>query len=96
MIYMLSASGVVPSMGCQITANNYNFDVVKEFVYLGTAININNDVNLEIMRRVSLARCYYCLNRELRSRDLFRTTKLALYKALILPVLLYGAKAWTL
>ena len=28
--------------------------------------------------------------------DLSRVTKLTLYKALILPVLLYGAEAWTL
>ena len=33
MKYMLSTSGVVPRMGSQITANSYNFDVVKEFIY---------------------------------------------------------------
>ena len=43
---MLRTSGVVPRMGSQITANSYNFDVVKEFIYLGTAINTNNDVSL--------------------------------------------------
>ena len=36
------------------------------------------------------------LNRQLSSRDLSSATKLTLYKALILPVLLYGAQAWTL
>ena len=36
---------VVPRMGSQITANSYNFDVVKEFIYLGTAINSNNNVS---------------------------------------------------
>ena len=30
------------------------------------------------------------------NKDLSRTTKLILYKTLILPVLLYGAEAWTL
>ena len=34
---------VVPRMGSQLTANSYNFEVVKEFIYLGTAINTNND-----------------------------------------------------
>ena len=68
----------------QITANSYNFE---EFIYLGTAINTNNDVSLEI----SIG-----LNRQLSSRDLSSVTKLTLYKALILPVLLYGAEAWTL
>ena len=27
-------------------SNSYNFDVVKEFIYFGTAINTNNDVSL--------------------------------------------------
>ena len=40
-------------------------------------------------------RCYYGLNGQLSNRDLSRATKLILYKTLILPVLLYGAKAWT-
>ena len=52
---------------------------------------------MEIKRRVTIAnRCYFGLNRQLSSRDLSRTTKLTLYKALILPVLLYGVEAWTL
>ena len=37
--YMLSTSGIVPRMEFQIPANSYNFDVVKEFIYLSTAIN---------------------------------------------------------
>ena len=41
-------------------------------------------------------RCYYGLSRQLGNRDLSRTTKLILYKTLILPVLLYGAETWTL
>ena len=32
--YMLSTSEVMPRMVSQITANGYNFDVVKEFVTL--------------------------------------------------------------
>ena len=73
----------VPRMGSQITANSYNFVVVNELIYLGTAINTSNDVSLEIKS----------LNRQLSSRDLSRATILTLYKALILPVLLYGAEA---
>ena len=95
--YMLTTSGVLPRMGSQITANSCTFDVVKEFIYLGTAINTNNDVSLEIKWRVTLAkRCYFSLNKQLSGRDLSRAAKLILYKALILPVLLYGAEAWTL
>ena len=93
---MLTTSGVVPRMGSQITTYSYNLDVVKEFIYLGTTININNDVWLEIKHSTVANRCYFGLNRQLSSRDLSRATKLTLYKALILPVLFYGAEAWTL
>ena len=80
--YMLLTNGYVPRMGSQITISN-NFDVVKEFIYLGTAININNDVSLKIKRRETLANsCYFGFNRQLSSRDLSRETKLTLYKAI--------------
>ena len=70
---------------------------MPEFIYLGSAVTRKNDVSLEIKRRITLAnRCYYGLNGQLINRDLSRTTKLILYKTLILPVLLYGAEAWTL
>ena len=49
---MLPTSGVVPRMGSQITANSCNFHVVKEFIYLGTTINTNNDVSLEVKRSI--------------------------------------------
>ena len=79
---MLSTSGIVASMGSQIPAKSYNFDVVKEFIYLGTAISTNNDVSLVVKRRVTLAnRCYFGLNRQLSSRKLSRATNLTLYKA---------------
>ena len=63
----------MPRIVSQITAHSYHFDVVKEFIYLGNAINTKNDVSLEIKLRVSLANsCYFDLNRQLSSRDLSR------------------------
>ena len=63
---MPSTSGDVPRMGSQITANSCNYDVVKEYIYLGFAINTNNDVSQEIKRRVTLTnRCYFGLYRQL-------------------------------
>ena len=94
---MFSTSRDVRRIDSRITADNYTFDTVKEFIYLGSAVTTKNDVSLEIKRRITLANsCYYGLNGQLINRDLSRTTKLILYKTLILPVLLYGAEAWTL
>ena len=47
---MLSTYGMCP-MGSQITANSHNLDVVKEFIYLGTAVTTNNNLSLEISIR---------------------------------------------
>ena len=75
--YMLTTSGVT----CHVCGLR-----LQLYIYLGTAINTNNDVSLEAKRRVTLAnRCYFGLNRQLSSRDLSRATALTLYKALILP-----------
>ena len=94
---MLSTSRDVRHIDSRITADNYAFDIVKEFIYLGSAVTTKNCVNLEIKRRITLAnRCYYGINGQLSNRDLSRTTKLILYKMLILPVLLYGAEVWPL
>ena len=47
--YMLSINRDVRRLDSQITADSYTFDTVKEFIYLGSAVTTENDVNLEIM-----------------------------------------------
>ena len=61
--YMFSTNRDVRRIESQITANNYTFDTVKEFIYLGSAVTTKNDVSLEIKRRITLAiKSYYGLN----------------------------------
>ena len=77
----------------QRTANNDTFDVIKEFIHLGSAVTSKNYVSVEIKRSNNPAnRWCYGLNRQLSNRVLSSSTKLILYKTLILPVLLYGAE----
>ena len=64
---------------------NFKFEVVKDFVYLGSSINT-----------ISLAsRCYHGLRKQLSKRALSRKTKTSMYKSLIMPTLLYDPDAWT-
>ena len=94
---MLSPSRDVRRIYAQITADNYTFEAVKEFVCLGSTVTTKNDVSLEIKCKLTVVnRCYYSLNGQLSNRDFSRMTKLILYKTLSLPMLLYGAKACTL
>ena len=80
-----------------VEIHGYNFEVVKDFVYLGSSINTDNDISLEIRRRITLAnRCYFGLRKQLSKRAFSWRTKICLYKSLILSILLYGAETWTM
>ena len=95
--YKLSISRDVQRTDSQIAVNNYSFEIVKEFIYLGSDVTTKNHVSLEIKHEITLAnRCYYGLNGQFSKRDLSCTMKLILYKTLILSVLLYGAGVWRL
>ena len=62
--------------------DNYAFEVVDNFVYLGSSANTTNNASLEIQRRLPVAnRCSYGLNRQLSSKDLSRCA----FKTLIIP-----------
>jgi hypothetical protein len=76
---------------------NKHFEVVKEFVYLGSLMTPTNDVSLEILRRIQTAnRCFFKLRKHLQSSHLSRQTKFTIHKTLIRPVLLYGSETWVL
>ena len=97
--YMVSTSkeSSMHQPGSTISVDTCNFEVVKEFIYLGANINSTNDISVEIRRRIMLAnRCFYGLKKQLSSKLLSWNTKILQYKSLILPVLLYGAETWTL
>ena len=54
------------SIGVSVEIDGYNFEVVKNFIYLGSSINTDNDISLEIRRRITLAnRCYFGLREQL-------------------------------
>jgi hypothetical protein len=74
-----------------------HFEVVKEFVYLGSLMTPTNDVSLEMQRRIQTAnRCFFGLRKHLQSSHFSRQTKFTIHKTLIRPVLLYGSETWVL
>ena len=84
-------------LGQNISIANYNFEVVRDFVYLGGVVDSSNNMSLEVKRRIMLAnRAFFSLSHIMRSKFTSRRTKIVLYKTLILPVLIYGSESWTL
>ena len=96
--YMFSTKNKSQSqLTCSLSLGSRKFEVVKELIYLGMKITADNNISAEIGRRITLASCcLYGLSKHLRSKMLSQTTKLKLYNTLILPILMYGAEAWTL
>jgi hypothetical protein len=89
--YMIAAGAdrLIRDVGHSVVLGDKTFEVVEEFVYLGSLVTPNNDVSLEIQRRIQTAnRCFIGL--------LSRSTKYIIYKTLIRPVLLYGSETWML
>lgn len=97
--YMISSKNEARhrQLGQNVTIGNYNFEVVKEFVYLGGVVDSNNNMSLEVKRRIMLAnRAFFSLSHTMRSKIISRKTKIVLYKTLILPILMYGSESWTM
>jgi hypothetical protein len=89
--------GMIRDVGHSLTICDKHFEVVKEFVYLGSLMTPTNDVSLDIQRRIQTAnRCFFELRKHLQSSHLSRQTKFTIHKTLIRPVLLCGSETWLL
>jgi hypothetical protein len=97
--YMIAAQydRMIRDEGQSVAIDDKHFEVVKEFVYLGSLMTPMNDVSLEIQQRMQTAnRCFFGLRKHLQSTHLSRQTKFTIHKTLIRPVLLYGSETWVL
>lgn len=78
-------------------------DVLNRWVeYFDELLNGDSDSSTPTLPTIyrpnpeSLSRCLYGMGIILRSKYISRSTKFAIYKTLIVPVLIYGSEAWTL
>ena len=100
---LLSSTAKDTSIGVSVEIDGYNFGVVKNFIYLGSSINTDNDTMSEFgiaaklirLCEMTLKNAQCVVSEAFDAKRGFRT-KICLYKSLILPVLLYGAETWTL
>jgi hypothetical protein len=98
-IYMIAARNdrTIRDVGQSVPIGDKHFEVVKEFVHLGSLMTPTNNVSLEIQRRIQTAnRCFFGLRKHLQLSHLSRQTKFTIHKTLIRPVMLYGSETWVL
>ena len=69
---------------------------VDQFKYLGSILSAKCDLTNEVHRRVAMASASFgkLTSRVFKNRDLTVTTRVAVYRAVCLSILLYGAEAW--
>ena len=69
---------------------------VEAFIYLGSTLNRRGTIDDDVHRRLGLASASFgkLLGRVFLSRDLKLSTKIAVYKAVCLSVLLYAGETW--
>jgi hypothetical protein len=67
--------------------DNFAFENVENFNYLGTILNADNKMNIEIAERIVKGKKAYCANANvIKSKFLKRSTKMKIYKTILRPV----------
>ncbi|BHF82267.1 hypothetical protein SprV_0802540400 [Sparganum proliferum] len=81
----------------QISVNGTQLQVVENFPYMGSTLSRNIKIDDEVANRISKASQAFgrLQSTAWNRRGLQLSTKLKMYKAVILPTLLYGAETWT-
>jgi hypothetical protein len=80
-----------------IIIDNKIIEKVSEFQYVASIVTCDNNIDVEINHRITMAnKCYYGMQTLLISKLLRKDTKCTIYKTLIKPVVLYDSESWTL
>ena len=80
-----------------IKIDDHTLEVVDEFVYLGSTISTNMNLDTEINKRIGKAAATLSklTKRVWYNNLLTQNTKVRVYQACILSTLLYGSETWT-
>ena len=71
-------------------------ETVSDFILRGSKITADSDCSHEIKRRLLLGRKVMSnLDSIFKTRDITLPTKVRRFKAMILPVVMYGCESWT-
>ena len=68
-------------------------EIVRDFIFLGSKITLDDDCSHEIKRCLLLeSKALTILDRVLKSRDITLLTKIHLVKDMIFPIVMYGCE----
>ena len=71
-------------------------ETVTYFIFLGSKITTDGDCNHKIKRHLLLRRkAMTNLDSVLKSRNITLLTKVCMFKAMVVPLVMYGCESWT-
>jgi len=80
-----------------IMVDGNTVEQVDNFIYLGSTQSSNSGSQADIMRHIALASSVMSsLQQVWKDRYLSLPTKIRVYEMLVLPILLYACKTWTI
>ena len=81
-----------------VMIGDHPLSYVSNFKYLGSFLSNNATVDADVSHRISKASAAFgkLYNRLWQRHEIKLTTKVAVYKAVVLSVLYYGCESWTL
>jgi chloramphenicol O-acetyltransferase len=69
----------------------------QSFNYLGSTLNVDNEMNIEIAEKIAKFKKAYCANsKRIKSKLLKENTETNIYKTMIRPVVTYSSETGTL
>ena len=72
-------------------------ETVVDFIFLGSRITADDDCSHKIKRPLLLGRkAMTNLDSILKSKDITLSTRVPIVKAMVLPVVMYRCKSWTI
>ena len=86
-----------PSAGNKVLVNGNEVEIVGAFTYLGSTVHSSGNSEQEATRRIAITcECMRALDKNIWHSPITLATKLRLYNAYIVPVLISGAETWTM
>jgi hypothetical protein len=79
-----------------VVSFQFAYIFTEQFKYLGTTLTNHNSIHAEIKSRLKSGNaCYHSVQNLLSSSLLSKNVKIKIYRTIILPVVLYGSKTWS-
>jgi hypothetical protein len=95
--YMIMSRGLNVVRSHNIKNVNSSFEKVEDLIYLGKILMNKNFLQEGIKRRLKPGNvCYHSVHNLLSSTLLFKNIKIKIYRTVIVSVILYGCKTWSL